>query len=102
MTMNAKRILVTGATGQQGGAVARHLLKQGGFQVRALVRDTAKPSSRALAGQGAELIQGDLNDAASIQRALQGMHGVFSVQTFMEAGQDGEIRQGKALADAAK
>lgn len=100
--MNAKMILVTGATGQQGGAVARHLLKQPGFAVRALTRDSAKPAARALGQAGAELFQGDLDDAASLKRALQGTWGVFSVQTFMETGYDGEIRQGKALADAAK
>ena len=45
--MNAKRILVTGATGQQDGAVARQLLKQQGFAVRALTRDPAKPAAKA-------------------------------------------------------
>src|ERR1043166_5620289 len=102
MTMNARKVLVTGATGQQGGAVARHLLRQGGFGVRALTRDVTKPTARALAQQGAELIQGDLEDDSLVQRAVQGVHGVFSVQNFMEAGYDSEIRQGKALANAAK
>jgi uncharacterized protein YbjT (DUF2867 family) len=100
--MSTKTILVTGATGQQGGAVARQLLKQPGFAVRALTRDAAKPAVRALAQKGAEIVQGDLDDAGSIRRALQGAYGVFSVQNFMEAGYDGEIRQGKQLADAAK
>jgi uncharacterized protein YbjT (DUF2867 family) len=100
--MNAKLILVTGATGQQGGAVARHLLKQPGFTVRALTRDSAKPAARTLAQAGAELFQGDLDDSASLKRSLQGTWGVFSVQNFMETGYDGEIRQGKALADGAK
>ena len=100
--MNTKLILVTGATGQQGGAVARHLLKQPGFTVRALTRDSAKPAARELARAGAELFQGDLDDPASMDRALQGTWGVFSVQNFMETGFDGEIRQGKTLANAAK
>jgi uncharacterized protein YbjT (DUF2867 family) len=100
--MNTKRILVTGATGQQGGAVARNLLKQPGFIVRALTRDSAKPAARTLAQAGAELFKGDLDDPASLKRALEGTWGVFSVQSFMETGYDGEIRQGKALADAAK
>ncbi len=100
--MNTKTILVTGATGQQGGAVARQLLKQPGFAVLALTRDPAKPAAQTLAQLGAEIIQGDLNDADSIRRGLQGAYGVFSVQDFMEAGYDGEIRQGKQLADAAK
>jgi uncharacterized protein YbjT (DUF2867 family) len=100
--MNTKIILVTGATGQQGGAVARQLLKQPGFAVLALTRDPAKPAARALAQNGAEIIQGDLDDLGSIRKALQGAYGVFSVQNFMEAGYDGEIRQGKQLAEAAK
>ncbi len=99
--MNTKKILVTGATGQQGGAVARHLLKQG-FTVRALTRDPAKPAAKALAQAGAEIRQGDLNDSSAIRRAVEGVQGVFSVQGFMEAGYEGEIRQGKALADAAR
>ena len=100
--MNTKMILVTGATGQQGGAVARHLLKQAGFAVRALTRDPATHNARSLAQAGAELFQGDLDDPASVRRALEGAWGVFSVQNFMETGCDGEIRQGKTLADAAK
>ena len=100
--MNAKLILVTGATGQQGGAVARHLLKQPEFTVRALTRDSAKPAARALTQAGAELFQGNLDDPASLRRALEGAWGVFSVQNFMETGYEREIRQGKALADEAK
>lgn len=100
--MNTKTILVTGATGQQGGAVARQLLKQPSLTVRAFTRDPAKPAARVLAQAGAELIQGDLNDPASVKRAVEGAYGVFSVQNFMETGFDGEIRQGKALANAAK
>ena len=100
--MNTKTILVTGATGQQGGAVTRQLLKQPSFAVRALTRDPAKPAARALAQAGAEVIRGDLDDPASLEHALEGVYGVFSVQNFMEAGFDGEIRQGKLIADAAK
>ena len=100
--MNTKTILVTGATGQQGGAVARQLLKQPSFAIRALTRDSAKPAARALAQSGAEVIRGDLDDPASLRGALEGVYGVFSVQNFMEAGFDGEIRQGKLIADAAK
>ena len=100
--MNTKIVLVPGATGQQGGAVARHLLKQPGFSVRALVRNENKPAAKELAQAGAELVQGNLDDVASIRRALQGAYGAFSVQTFMEEGVDGEIRQGKTFADAAK
>jgi uncharacterized protein YbjT (DUF2867 family) len=100
--MSTKKIFVSGATGQQGGAVTRHMLKKPGFAVRALTRDTSKAPARALAQAGAELIQGDLDDPSSYKRALEGAYGVFSVQNGMEAGFEGEIRQGKALADAAK
>jgi uncharacterized protein YbjT (DUF2867 family) len=100
--MDTKRILVTGATGQQGGAVARMLLMHPAFSVRALTRDPAKPAAQALAQLGAEVVQGDLDDPSSIKRALQGAYGAFSVQNFMETGYDGEIRQGKTFADAAQ
>ena len=100
--MSTKKIFVTGATGQQGGAVARHLLKQPGFAVRALTRDAEKTAARALAQAGAELVQGDLDDPSSYREALEGAYGVFSVQGAMEAGYDAEVRQGKALAEAAK
>jgi uncharacterized protein YbjT (DUF2867 family) len=101
MDKTSKTILVAGATGTQGGATARALLKDG-WRVRALVRDAAKPAARGLAQLGAELALGNLDDAASLQRAASGVHGIFSVQGFLEQGIDGEVRQGKALADAAK
>ena len=99
---NAQRpVLVSGATGNQGGAVARNLLERG-FEVRALTRDPDKPAARLLAERGAEVVRGDLEDRSSLDRALEGAYGAFSVQNFSEAGYDGEVRQGKALADAAK
>jgi uncharacterized protein YbjT (DUF2867 family) len=94
-------VLVVGATGRQGGAVARHLLETQ-FRVRALVRDPQKPRARALAQSGIELVQGDLDDHVSLERALDGTYGVFSVQNFFQAGYEGEIRQGTAIADLAK
>jgi uncharacterized protein YbjT (DUF2867 family) len=102
MSNSEKLIVVTGATGQQGGATARHLLAQG-WRVRALVRDPNKPAAQELAAKGAELAQGDLDDRASLDRALSGAYGAFSVQTFMGPdGPVGEMRQGKLLADAAQ
>ncbi|OUL19124.1 NmrA/HSCARG family protein [Nostoc sp. 106C] len=95
-------ILVTGATGNQGGAVARHLLKHGNFKVRAFVRDPNKPPAQALQQAGAELVVGEFGDRASLDRALQGAYGVFSLQTFFQGGLEAEIRDGKAVADAAK
>ena len=68
----------------------------------ALTRDPDGEAARDLAGLGAEVVKGDLGDRASIDRALESVDGVFSVQTFGEVGVEGEVRQGKTLADAAK
>jgi uncharacterized protein YbjT (DUF2867 family) len=95
-------VVVIGGTGRQGGAVARRLLQRG-WAVRALVRDVDKPAARALQEQGAVLVQGDLDDIASVRGAMAGAYGVFSMQTFMTpAGLKGEVRQGKAVGEAAK
>jgi uncharacterized protein YbjT (DUF2867 family) len=103
MSNHNKIILVTGATGQQGGATARHLLAKG-FKVRAFTRDTQKPGAHALAEAGAEVVQGDNEDHAALDMALKGVYGVFGVQNFWlpKVGAEGEARQGKLLADAAK
>ena len=66
--------LVMGITGKVGGATARHLLAQG-KKVRALVRDRAKAASWM--DQGVELVDGDWNDAAAVERALEGVDGAF-------------------------
>lgn len=93
-------VLVTGATGQQGGAVARELLAAG-YPVRAMTRKPDGPAARALAASGAQVVRGDLDDPASLAPALDGMWGVFAVQNTWEAGVEGEERQGKAMAHAA-
>jgi len=94
-------ILVTGATGTQGGATVRALLAWG-CPVRALVRDPGADAARALAGQGVSLVQGNLDDPASLRAAMTGVHGVFSMQTFMApGGLSAEVRQGRAVIDAA-
>ena len=98
----SREVLVTGATGHQGGAVARHLLQGRGFKVRALTRDPSKPAARALAERGAEVVAGDLDDRTSLDQALEGAYAVFSVQNFWETGYEREIAQGIRLADAAK
>jgi uncharacterized protein YbjT (DUF2867 family) len=103
MSINTRHqtILVTGATGKQGGAAVRHLIAKG-FRVRALSRDPSKPAARELAELGIDVIQGDLDDRRSLDRAINGVHGAFSVGSFWEHGPEGEVRQGKAVADAAK
>ena len=100
---NEKTILVTGATGQQGGAVTRSLLNDG-WKVRLLVRDPNKESAQEFAKQGAELVKGDLYDRASVDAALKGVYSVFSLQNYWlkDVGYDGEIKQAKLLADASK
>ncbi len=100
-TRKNSTILVTGATGRQGGTVARSLVEDG-WKVRALVRDSRKEAARELKAIGIELVHGDLDDPASLRRALKDVYGVFSVQTWREKGVEGEIRMGKNLADAAK
>lgn len=94
-------VLVTGATGKQGGAVARHLLERG-FRVRAVTRDPAQAAARALAARGAEVVRGDLDQPESLAPALRGADGVFSVQNFWETGFDREVKQGIAIVDLAK
>jgi uncharacterized protein YbjT (DUF2867 family) len=97
-------ILVTGATGKQGGATARRLLALG-RPVRALVRDPAAPAAVALAAAGAELARGDFDDPASLPPALDGAAAVFGIPpaAFGPAGPlaDLEAGRGRALIDAA-
>lgn len=90
-------ILVTGATGNQGGATARHLLADG-WHVRALVRDDTTPAAAALAAAGVDVVRGDLDDRASVVEAARGAYGLYSVQS----ANDNELVQGINVADAAK
>ena len=94
-----KKILVFGATGAQGGSIARALLKRGQFDVRAFTRNPESPGARQLRDAGAEVVKGDLDDRASIRAALEGVYGVFGVTNFWEHF-DREERQGKNLVNA--
>ncbi len=95
-------ILVSGATGRQGGAAIRHL-REKGFPVRALTRDPDQPNARKLTGHGAEVVRGDMEDQKSLVRVLEDdVYGVYSVQNPQQVGTEGEIRQGTNLTDAAK
>ncbi|MEV8533264.1 NmrA/HSCARG family protein [Streptomyces sp. NPDC051211] len=100
---NQKIVLVTGATGGQGGAAARCLFESG-WAVRALVRNPDKPEAKVLKALGAELVAGDLDDPESLRAAAQGVHGVFSVQPadLAHPHPEAEVRQGKNVADAAR
>jgi uncharacterized protein YbjT (DUF2867 family) len=97
-----RTVLVTGATGQQGGAAARSLLRDG-WHVRALVRDPQAPAARALNSVGAELVPGDMDDRAGLTAAMQDAHGVFSIQPANSAPHfnHGEVRMGVNVAEAA-
>ncbi len=94
-------IVVTGATGKQGGAVARHLLKSG-YRVKVMTRKPQGDQAGVLRSLGAEVIQGDLDDPKSLERALEGAWGVFAVQNTWEAGVEREELQGKRFAELAK
>jgi uncharacterized protein YbjT (DUF2867 family) len=95
-----RSVLVSGATGRQGGAVVRHLLARG-WKPRALSRNPDGAAAQELVRLGVEVVQGDLEDPASLERALRGVQGVFSVQDFWSVGAKREVAQGKNLADAA-
>lgn len=99
--MTERTVLVTGATGQQGGALIRVLTGQG-FALRAMTRKPESESASRLRAAGVEVVEGDLNDAASLERALQGAWGVFAVQNTWEAGVELEEIQGKRIASLAK
>jgi uncharacterized protein YbjT (DUF2867 family) len=96
-----RTVVVTGATGRLGGAAARRLLGDG-WRVRALTRKPDGKKARALSALGAEVVPGDMDDPGSLLAAFRGAAGVFSVQNPATCGADGELRQGKAVADAAR
>jgi len=98
VSKNGERIiLVTGATGRQGGTVYQQLQKKG-FRLRALVRDPNSNQARQLMGYGEEVCQGSLDDPDSLMRAMDGVYGVFSVQPHSA----NEIQQGVAVIEVAK
>src|SRR5437879_5342798 len=101
MSHSDQTVLVTGATGRQGGAVIRRMLPKG-WKLRALTRHPANAAAQDLARQGIEVVQGDLEDPTSLESALRGAYGVYSVQDFWAVGAAREVQQGKNLADAAK
>ena len=98
---NNRTILITGVTGNQGGAVAQAL--QGtGFHLRGLTRKPDSERAAALARHGVDIVKGDLDDEATLRRALAGAWGVFGVQNAGEAGVEREEAQGKRLATLAR
>lgn len=94
-------VLVTGTTGNQGGAVADALMAKG-HQVRALTRNVNSPAAQRLAKQGAEVLQGNFDDADSVKKALQGVDSFYLMGSPFEGGVMVETQQGIRLAEAAK
>ena len=96
-----RTILITGVTGNQGGAVAQ-ALQGSGFRLRGLTRKPESEQAAALARHGVDVVKGDLDDEATLRRALAGAWGVFGVQNTWEAGVEREEAQGKRLATLAR
>jgi uncharacterized protein YbjT (DUF2867 family) len=95
-----QKIFVSGATGNQGGAVVMSLVKNG-FAVKALTRTAFSPEAVRLKGLNVEIVQGDLNNPEGFADQLLDVSGIFSVQTFAN-GTDKEIKQGIGLANMGK
>lgn len=116
-----KLVVVVGATGNQGGSVARRFLQDPRYAVRGLTRDSSAPAAQQLAALGAEVVQADLDDVKSLETAFAGANVIFSVTNYWEPffrpdcrakaqelgitcrryAYDVEYRQGKNIADAA-
>ena len=98
-------LTVFGATGAQGGGLARAILAdpRRRFRVRAVTRKPGSPAAKALASAGAEIVVANLDDAAGVRRAMEGAHGAFCVTNFWEhLSPEREIAQAHAMAEAAK
>jgi len=101
MNNSTKTILVTGATGRQGGAVIGHLLKKD-FKVKALSRSPESIAAQKLVSRGINVVKGDMSDTQSLINAMQDCEGVFSIQNYFECRGEKEIQYGKNMVDAAK
>src|SRR3989449_10702887 len=96
-----RTILITGVTGNQGGAVAQ-ALQGAGFHLRGLTRKPDSERAAALARHGVDIVKGDLDDEATLRRALAGAWGVFGGQNAGEAGGEREKAPGNRLARPAR
>src|SRR4029079_17707932 len=94
-------VIVTGATGNQGGAVVKILLERG-HEVRAVTRSTDSAKARELANAGVTLVRASLEDTTALTKALEGATSLFAMTTPFEGGTQAETRQGISAADAAK
>ena len=97
-----RNILVTGATGTQGGAVVDHLFADSEqWEIYGLTRDATSDGAEALEARGVTVVEGDMTDADRMAELVDGMDAVYGVTTFMEHGTDVEVEQGRTLAEAA-
>lgn len=96
-----KTVLITGATGQQGGAII-NALSGSGLRLSGMTRKLESPAALALKQKGVTLVHGDLDDPESLKKALAGAWGVFAVQNTWEAGVEKEEEQGKRIATLAR
>lgn len=99
--MSKPVIVVFAATGKSGGGMIDAILADGSFQARAVTRNPDSESSKALAQKGVEVVKADLNQPATIEKAMEGAYGVFGVTDFWTAFM-AEEQQGKDMVDAAK
>jgi uncharacterized protein YbjT (DUF2867 family) len=93
-------VLVTGATGKQGGHLVRELLARG-HSIRALTRKPESPAAAALAERGVTIVSGDFEDQGSLERAARGVDTVFAMATPFEIGEQAETREGINIVRAA-
>jgi NAD(P)-dependent dehydrogenase (short-subunit alcohol dehydrogenase family) len=100
MMVENKQVLIFGATGNIGGATTRELIKRG-WHVRAVTRTPGSDKAQILARLGAEVVQGDMESHTSLEVVYEGISRALSVQNWVTSGVDGEIRQGKLVADVA-
>ena len=107
----SKLVTVFGATGSQGGAVARALVARGGYRVRGVTRNPDSEKAQALKSSGIEVVKANLDDATSVETAVQGAYGVFLVTDYdsifvklldSEKAKEQEIGYGKLVGDACK
>jgi uncharacterized protein YbjT (DUF2867 family) len=101
----SKIIAVVGATGAQGGGLARAILRDpaGGFVARALTRHVDSQQAKALAGGGAEVVFADIDDVETVTRAFAGAAAAFCVTNFWEHfSPEREIAQARSMAQAAQ
>jgi uncharacterized protein YbjT (DUF2867 family) len=98
---SSQTVLVTGATGRQGGSVARALLKKG-FHVRAFTRNLCSPAAVELHEYGVELWEGNFEDVDTIEKAAKKVDAVYVMTTSFEAGPEAEVQQGKNVIDGVK